>query len=412
MTLKTGRPRALVAGLLLLLLPVAFGCAKKEAGAGGAAGGRGGRRTLAFPVELAPVESRPVAFLVSGVGSVEAFEVVAVTARVAGVVEAVLFSEGARVAAGHPLVEIEPDRYRLSVDSARAAHEKARAQKAEAEAALERRQQVNARNPDLVKAEDVEAFRTQVRVATADVEEKKAQLEMAELNLRDAYVRAPVAGVVQTRDVQTGRYVQTGTVLATMLRRDPLLLRFKVPGQEAAALGQARRAEFTVAGDDRVWTAEITHVAAAASETSRMVDVTARIDDPERDRLRPGAFAEVRVPIGEARAAAVIPQTAVRPTEKGFVAFVVVDSTASQRILTLGLRTPDGRVEVRSGLSPGEMLVVRGAEALREGAKVRPSRGGGAQGAPPAAGAAPGARPAASAAPGADAVAPTTGGPR
>jgi membrane fusion protein (multidrug efflux system)/multidrug efflux system membrane fusion protein len=84
----------------------------------------------------------------------------------------------------------------------------------------------------------------------------------------------------------------------------------------------------------------------------------------------------VTVPIGEARTSPVVPQTAVRPSERGFLAFVVEDSTARERVLTLGLRTEDGRVEVKSGLSAGEMLVVRGAEALRDGAKIRLAGGG------------------------------------
>jgi multidrug efflux pump subunit AcrA (membrane-fusion protein) len=66
----------------------------------------------------------------------------------------------------------------------------------------------------------------------------------------------------------------------------------------------------------------------------------------------------------------VIPQTAIRPTDRGFLAFVVEDEVARERVLELGLRTADGRVEVRSGLAAGESLVVRGAEALRDGAKV------------------------------------------
>jgi membrane fusion protein (multidrug efflux system)/multidrug efflux system membrane fusion protein len=61
----------------------------------------------------------------------------------------------------------------------------------------------------------------------------------------------------------------------------------------------------------------------------------------------------------------------MRASEKGFLAYVVDGEVARERILTLGQRTPDGAVEVKSGLTLGERLVVRGAEALREGASVR-----------------------------------------
>jgi hypothetical protein len=66
-----------------------------------------------------------------------------------------------------------------------------------------------------------------------------------------------------------------------------------------------------------------------------------------------------------------VPQTAIRPSERGFLAFVVQDSTAHERVLTLGMRSADGLVEVKSGIENGEQIVVRGAEALYEGAAVR-----------------------------------------
>jgi RND family efflux transporter MFP subunit len=102
-----------------------------------------------------------------------------------------------------------------------------------------------------------------------------------------------------------------------------------------------------------------------------MVEVTARIDDPARGDLRPGAFAQITVPVGDNAKAPVIPQTAVRPSARGFLAYVVEDGAAKERVLTLGMRTTDGLVEVRSGLAAGEQLVVRGAEALRDGAAVK-----------------------------------------
>ena len=199
-------------------------------------------------------------------------------------------------------------------------------------------------------------------------------MQQARLNLRDAYVKAPVSGIIQTRTVETGQYVPVGTVLATLVRRDPLLLRFQVPEQDAQPLRNGLIARFNVAEQTEQHEARITHVAAAASQASRMVDVTAHVVNPNRPELRPGAFARVTVPIGATREAPVIPQTAIRPSEKGFLAYTITNDTATQRVLTLGMRTADGQVEVRSGLNAGEMLVVRGAEALRDGAKVKVTR--------------------------------------
>src|SRR5688572_12535002 len=152
-------PSLLVLALLAPLLVVAGGCSQ-DSGAKPAQAGAGGP-TVEFRVDVQAVTARPVEYAVSAVGSVEAFETVPVTAPVAGVIERMRFTEGDSVTAGQPLVEVEPQRYRLAVDSARAALARAQAEQREAEAGLERRESVNAKRPDLVKAEDVDAFRTQ-----------------------------------------------------------------------------------------------------------------------------------------------------------------------------------------------------------------------------------------------------------
>ncbi len=352
-----------VAGVLL-----ALGCGGKKEEKGGPGGGGGGRRgPMQFPVELVEVQSRPVEFVVHAVGTVEAFETVQITARVAGAVEKVRFTEGQTVEANAVLAEIEPRRFQLAVRAAEASVTKARASLADAQASLQRREQVNQSNPGLIRGEELETFRTQARTAEAEVAQAQVALEQAQLNLRDAYVRSPVPGILQSRSVQTGQYVNLGHVLATVTQREPLLLRFSVPEADAGRMEVGALTRFTVKNGAQPFEAKIQHVAAQASPESRMISVTAQI--ASTDQLRPGSFAEVTVPIGQITAP-VIPQTAVRPSEKGFLAYVVEGNVAKERVLQLGMRTPDGRVEVRAGLKPGEQLVVRGAEALRDGAPV------------------------------------------
>jgi multidrug efflux system membrane fusion protein len=349
-------------------------CGRKAAPAGGAKGGAA-RMGMQFPVETLRVQDRAVTYTLNAVGSVEAFEKVQVTARVAGVVEKVQFAEGSRVTSGQVLVEIEPQRYRLAVESAQAAHNKAAAARSDAEAGLKRRETVDKQNPGLIPGEEIETWRTKVLVAVAEMAQTGASLNQAQLNLHDAYVRAPVPGVVQTRTVQTGQYVQPGSVLATLVRRDPLLLRFQATEQDAARLQPGIKAFFKVRDRAQSFQARIIFVAASADDSTRMVAVTAEVVDKARDSLRAGSFAEVTVPVGNARPLPVVPQMAIRPSEKGFLAFVVENGKAVERILTPGMRTADGQVEVLSGLKAGEMLVVRGAEALSDGVAVRVDEG-------------------------------------
>lgn len=359
-----------------------FACGKSaEQGAPGKGGAPGQKRALVMPVEVEKVQAREVTAVIDAVGSVEAFERIQVTARVAGGVDTVKFVDGQPVKAGEVLVEIDPRRYALAVRAAKAQLQRAEAARADAEAALKRRQQAQAASPGLITSEELAVFQAKSATAAADSAAAQVALEQAELNLRDAYVRAPVGGVLQTRSVNTGQYVQVGTILATLLRRDPLLLRFKVPEQDAPRLTIGLPVKFLITGDSAPLGAKVTAVSGAADETSRMVLVTAEVDEADRARARPGSYARVSVDVGGTRLVPVVPQTAVRPSDKGFLAYVVEGNQAKERVVTLGLRTPDGQVEVREGLKAGEDLVVRGAEALRDGSVVKVTQGGGDTGA-------------------------------
>ncbi|MCK6550925.1 efflux RND transporter periplasmic adaptor subunit, partial [Myxococcota bacterium] len=175
----------------------------------------------------------------------------------------------------------------------------------------------------------------------------------------------------QTRTVQTGQFVQPGTVLASMIRRDPMLVRFKVPEDEADPLATGMTVDVRTRGSGKTFRAKITLVSASADEASRMVPITAEISGADAAELKPGSFAEITISHGVPREVPVIPQTAIRPSERGFLAYVVEDGVAKERVLTLGVRAEGGGVEVKSGLEGGETLVIRGSEALRTGAKVR-----------------------------------------
>jgi multidrug efflux system membrane fusion protein len=361
---------------IALALLAAPACRKSEApgspaGAPAKKGSPAAKSRIEYPVEASPVVTRSLIYTINAVGSVDAFEKVQVTSRVSGVVDRVLFAEGNLAAVDQILVEIEPERFKLAVDVAQAAYDKALASKADAEAGLKRRETVITQNPGLIPGEELETWRTKVLLAASDVAQSLAALNQAKLNLHDAYVRAPFNGILQTRTVQTGQYVQVGMILATLVRRDPLLLRFSVPERSAAELHPGQTANFKVRDNEKEYASKIVHVAAAADEGTRMVAVTAEIRDTSDMALRPGAFAEITIPVSAPRTAPVIPQTAIRPSERGFIAYIVVDGLAVERTLSIGMRTADGQAEVLSGLAPGELLVVRGAEALRQDAPVR-----------------------------------------
>ena len=361
--------------LLALLALSVLSCKSTDATAdkgGGRGRGRGGRGGLAFAVEVMPVEKKKAAYVVTAPGTIDAFERVQVTARVAGAIDRVGFSEGQLVKKGDVLVVIDSERFRLAVDSAYAAVGKTDAAMRDAQAGVRRRESAIGQNPGLVPGEELESYRTKAASAKADRDVASAALRAAQVNLRDSSVRAPMEGVIQTRTVETGQYVQPGYVMATLLRSEPMLLRFQVEPQDAPRLKLGMSTTFSMRETQRTFKATITLVAGSADPVTHMVPITAEVvDDGHKYWLRPGSFCDVTIEIDATREAPMVPRLAVRATDHGYVTYVIEGEVAKERKITLGMSTHDGWVEVRSGLDAGDKLVVRGVEALTDGAKVR-----------------------------------------
>jgi RND family efflux transporter MFP subunit len=352
-----------------LLTALALGCSKSDS----ALKQPKGVSKLQYPVQVAPIELRHVRYTVMAPGSIDAFQQVQITARVAGAVDRVAFTEGAAVKQGDVLVVIESERYDVAVGQAKAALVRAQAAEQAAEAELTRRQGAVTDHPGLVPGTEIATYQTAVATSRADVESATQSLRIAQINLRDSFVRAPFAGVVQSRTVQVGQYVQPGTVLATLLQRDPLLVRFPVTEQDAPRIKAGMTAQLNLRESARTYSAKIILVAEAADPTTRLVPVTAEVDDTEHKYwLRPGAFCEVNVPVGDARDAIVIPTISLQPTENGNIVYVVDEKNiAHPTQVALGMHTPEGGVEITRGLQVGALLVVRGFEPLTEGAPVK-----------------------------------------
>lgn len=369
----TSNGLALLLGTLLAAACGSGAAASATPARKGTTDGKGrGRPGIIFPVEVLPALQARSRSTLKATGTIQANERIHVSAGLPGIVERVSFREGQIVGLNTVLAEIDPLRFELAVKSAEAELRQARSNRDEAVAANQRRRRASLAYPGLVASEELDSFRTKVQLSSERVTQAGLALQRAKLDQAKAYVRAPIAGIIQTKAVETGQYVQVGAPIAMLLRRDPLLLHFDVRERDAASLAPGMLVSFQTRSNERVWTGKITHVAQEADASARMVAVTAEVEVSDSGaELRPGTFVEVSVAVGSEDAVTLIPEFAVRASEFGFIVFVVENGVAKQRSVTLGPRTDDKQMQVKSGLAPGELVVLRGAQALRDGAPVK-----------------------------------------
>jgi multidrug efflux system membrane fusion protein len=309
---------------------------------------------------------------------------------VEGAVKDVRFHEGDRVDRGSVLLRIDPDRYALELRRAEADYQRAMADARRAVSDLSRREQLAEEH--LVAAEELNRARQESERLEADAQSAKAARDLAAQNAARSAVRPPQSGIINTRSVETGKFVKTGDVLATLVDTTRLRLRFKVSEAESLRARNAQTVQFHISSlGPRQFLATIYHVGDLADPATRQVEVMGWVKNP--GELKPGFFAEVTLASETRRDALVVPESAVQASEKGFVTYAVEDGKARLRPVEIGLRTGTGLVEIRSGVKVGDVLVVEGSDRLTDGLPVQVAGAGPAG--PPAAAPAP---PAASAA--------------
>jgi len=350
------------------LVPFALAAAALASGCGGSGDGEAPRpQRPALRVRVAPVAVQDVVYQIKSLGQIEARDMVQVTAEVDGVVTDVRFREGDRVSPGTVLLRIDPARYRLEAERAQAVLEQSRAEQDRAAADLRRREAL-AQN-DLLSVEELTRSQGENARLGASVDVAKAALGIAKQNLQRSEVRPQVAGIINTRTVDTGQFVRAGTVLATIVDSSRLRLRFRVSEAESLRAEVGGSVTFRVAPlGPRDFTAQIYHVGKIADTTTRQVEVLAWVDS--MGELKPGFFAEVTLAGEERKSALVIPEGAIQASERGFVTYVVENGAARLRPIQQGLRTGTGVVEILSGLKPGETVVIEGSDRLADGIPV------------------------------------------
>jgi multidrug efflux system membrane fusion protein len=371
MNVSMNRKRAIAAGAALVALIAAVWLGLKHQPAAAAT-----QKAPPINVDTAGVVQADVPIYLQGLGTVQAFYTVTVTARVDGELQKVGFVEGQTVHKGDLLAQIDPRPSRAAFEQAVATKAKDAAQLANAKRDFERYTILQPQ--DLASKQTVDTQRATVDQLTAQLQVDQAQIDSARTQLDYTRITSPIDGRTGIRLVDPGNIVHaadtTGIVVVTQVQ--PITVVFTLPEEALDAVNSA-----LAAGPVKVTT--VTRIGGAALDegTLQLIDnqitsatgtlkLKAVFGNPH-NALWPGQFVNARVLVRTDRNVTTIPTAAVQLGPNGPFTYVVKsDSTVEVRPLKIGEES-DGMTIVTGGLAVHEHVVTSNQYRLQAGTSVR-----------------------------------------
>jgi multidrug efflux system membrane fusion protein len=330
------------------------------------------------PVTAGTVVTEDVPVFLHGIGTVQAYNMVAIKSRADGQIVKIDFKEGQEVKEGDPLLQIDPRPYQAALAQAEATKQKDEAQLAGAQADLERYAQLVPSGHQTRQSYDQQ--KALVAQLQATIKADAAQIETAKLNLGYTDIRSPIDGRLGARLVDKGNLVRAtdNTVLVTISEVSPIFVSFTLPQETLDDIREHHKqtplAVRAYSGDGKKQLAEgkLTMFDNAMDQTTGTIRLKARFDNEEK-RLWPGEFVNVRVILSTRRGVATVPAQTVQNGPNGnYVYIIKADDTVERRAVDVAA-VQDGIAVVTKGLSPGEQVVVDGQYRLTNGSRIKRS---------------------------------------
>jgi membrane fusion protein (multidrug efflux system) len=306
-----------------------------------------------IPVAVAPATVEDALARHSGTTFLQADQEAAVAARAGGQVVRLHVEEGQTVRAGEVMATLDGDRLRLEMEQARAALDKLRSTY---------RRNVALHERGLVAEGSFENLRF-------ELEALESAYQLARLHYGYTQIRAPIDGVVSARNVKVGATVREGDVLFSVTDLHNLVAYVHVPQRELHRFEAGQEAQLNMAAwPGESFAAKVTRISPTVDAQSGTFRITLAV--PAGDgRLRPGMFGKLDIVYEVHEDALTVPSEAVLAEDMETAVFVVDEGVARRRTVTTGLNS-EGRIEVLSGLTPGESVVVVGHGGLKDGSAV------------------------------------------
>lgn len=215
-----------------------------------------------------------------------------------------------------------------------------------------------------------QAALSEVMQLRSQLSERRAQLALARQQLEDTTIRAPFSGAIMRRPASVGEFLPVNAAIVTLVRQNPVRVRLGVPERQAARVRQGQPIAIRLEGEANRFYGRVVRLSPAIDVQNRSLLIEGEIPNP-KGLLRPGSFVEGSIVVDEGARGIAIPAEAV----SGFAGidrvFVAKDGVLEDRIVKIGRRLTDGRVEIVEGLRAGDLVVAKAGDRMAKGQKVR-----------------------------------------
>jgi membrane fusion protein (multidrug efflux system) len=304
---------------------------------------------------------------------------VTLVARVSGVLQSMLFTEGQSVKEGDLLFKIEPDIYEAEVTAAQALLEQAMAQLNKTERDWKR---INALYEAQVASEqDRDNSLSAYEIAQSLVSAAKARLQQAMINLNYTDVRATSSGVTGLRDVDVGNFVNSGTPLVILTQIDPIYVDFSLPDIDFlktkyelksgnwSNIGKILTAWLITGNGKYNKKGEVNFLDTNIDEKTASVKARAIFSNPD-GRIFPGQFVRIKIEGLKRKNTITVPQQSVIQNPEGTIVFIVENGKIAIRPVVIG-DSSGANFIVEKGLNSGDMVVVNNFFKIRPDMPVK-----------------------------------------
>jgi RND family efflux transporter MFP subunit len=321
-------------------------------------------------VEVTPVATAHLTETVSAVGTIAAMKDVVVSSETAGRVTAVLVKVGDMVRQGQALVQVDDELKAIAVDQAKAQLQAAETNRKKAQKDFERSEKLFSTG-DIADVE-LESYRLAAHAAEAQFTSAAVGLRLAQRQLDDTRVKAPLSGVIASRKVEVGEMVSPGREVANVVDISSVKVRLSIPEEEIGKIRVKQPAVLRVDSEPGAALQGSVHTIGSKAETANghTYPVEVMVRNNSSGLLKVGMFARVEIQSGSADNALAISKESIVNEGTTPSVFVVENNVARLRPIKLGIRAGE-RYQVLEGLRAGELVISFGQKSLKDGSVVQ-----------------------------------------